>query len=76
MGNLEIPMPDLGEEDEFLESAAKDMQQRIRDQVTEEKRDSVVVRIIRKGEMNIFSIEYDDEIEAQIFEAIEYPKER
>ncbi|HDP96760.1 MAG TPA: hypothetical protein ENN25_03595 [Euryarchaeota archaeon] len=75
MGNLEIPMPDLGEEDEFLESAAKEMQQRIREQVVEEKQESVVVRIIRKEGMYIFSIEYDDDIEAQIYEAIEYPKE-
>lgn len=75
MGNLEIPMPDLGEEDEFLESAAKEMQQRIRDQVAEEKQESVVVRIVRKEGMYVFSIEYDDEIEAQIYEAIEYPKE-
>jgi len=73
MGNLEIPMPDLGEEDEFLESAAKEMQQRIRDQVAEEKRESVVVRIIRKESIYVFSIEYDDEIEAQIYKAIEYP---
>ena len=71
MGKLELPLPEIGKS---LESHAKDMQARIRDQTPKELRSSIVVRTYRKGQQTGLLIEYDDRAENFVYMAMEYPK--
>jgi hypothetical protein len=73
MGRLELPLPDIGKGKSSLESAAKEMQARIRNDMPEEFRGSVVVKAFRKGGRTGLAIEYDDRAENLVYTAIEYP---
>jgi len=71
MGKLELPLPELGVS---LDESAKEMQDRIRGQVPNRFRDSVVVRAFRKGGKTGLEISYDDEAENFVYVALEYPR--
>jgi len=76
VGRLELPLPDIRKGSKSLEVAAKDMQARIRDQVPTELKDTIVVRVFRKGKSTGIAIEYDDRAENSVYVAIEYPKRK
>jgi hypothetical protein len=59
-----------------LEAAAKDMQTRIRNQLPPELKDTVVVRMFKRGESTGLAIEYDDRAENYVYMAMEYPKRK
>lgn len=72
MGRLELPLPELGKP---LETHAKDMQEKIRKQIPEKMRKTVVVKAFKKGNRTGIAIEYDDKVENLVYSAIEYPRE-
>ena len=75
MGRLELPMPELGKKAKNdLESAAKDMQARIRAQTPIELRKTVIVKTFKKGGSAGIEIEYDDRAENFVYIAMEYPR--
>ncbi len=76
MGRLELPLPDLGKGAKSVEAAARNMQARIRKQVPEELRGTVVVRTYKKGKTTGVAIEYDDRAENFVYIAMEYPKRK
>lgn len=57
-----------------LESHAKDMQARIREQTTKDLRNSIVVKVFKRGKETGLAIEYDDRAENFVYMAMEYPK--
>ena len=71
MGRLELPLPEL---DRSLETHAKDMQRRIRAQIPEKLKNTVVVKAYKKGKTTGIAIEYDDKVENLVYSAIEYPR--
>lgn len=71
MGRLELPLPELGMS---LDESAKEMQTRIRSQVPEKFRRSILVRPFRRGGNTGLEISYDDKAENIVYSAIEYPK--
>jgi hypothetical protein len=71
VGKLELPLPDVGAS---LESHAKEMQARIREQTPNEFRNSIVVKVFKKGTKTGLAIEYDDRAENFVYMAMEYPK--
>ena len=71
VGRLELPLPDVGVS---LESHAKEMQTRIREQTPKELRSSIIVRAFKKGNETGLAIEYDDRAENFVYMAMEYPK--
>ena len=76
MGRLELPLPDLGKGTKSLEAAVQNMQTRIRKQVPEELRNTVVVKTFKKGKTTGVAIEYDDRAENFVYIAMEYPKRK
>ncbi len=72
MGRLELPLPEVGNS---LESHAKEMQARIREQAPKDLRSSIVVKVFKKGRETGLAIEYDDRAENFVYMAMEYPKE-
>jgi len=73
MGNLELPLPQLGKGKQSLEVIAKDMQERIRARAPKELRDTIIVKPFTKGKRTGLSIDYDDRAEGIVYVAIEYP---
>ncbi|MBU0684686.1 MAG: hypothetical protein ABIE25_04450 [Thermoplasmatota archaeon] len=71
MGKLELPLPEIGNS---LESHAKEIQARIREQTPKDLRDSIVVKAFKKGKETGLAIEYDDRAENFVYMAMEYPK--
>jgi hypothetical protein len=71
MGRLELPLPEVGIS---LESHAKEMQARIREQAPKDLRNSIVVKAFKKGKQTGLAIEYDDRAEDFVYMAMEYPK--
>jgi hypothetical protein len=71
MGRLELPLPELGNS---LESRAKQVQARIREQTPKDLRSTIVVKTFKKGKETGLTIEYDDRAENFVFMAMEYPK--
>lgn len=76
MGRLELPLPELGEGSKSLDDASKKMQARVRKQVPLELRDSVIVKVFKKGKSTGLAIEYDDRAENYVYMAMEYPKKK
>ena len=76
MGRLELPLPVLGKGAKSIEDAARNMQARIRRQVPEELRNTVVVKTYKKGKTTGVAIEYDDRAENFVYIAMEYPKRK
>lgn len=64
-------MPEIGNS---LESHAKEVQTRIREQSPKDLRDSIVVKVFKKGKVTGLAIEYDDRAENYVYMAMEYPK--
>jgi hypothetical protein len=74
-GRLVLPMPELGKgAKDRLNTAANDMQARIRAQTPEGLRDSIVVKAFKKGKSTGIAIEYDDRAENFVYIAMEYPR--
>lgn len=71
-----MPLPVLAKGANSLEAAAKDMQARIREQVPQELRETIVVKTYTKGKATGVAIEYDDRAENYVYIAMEYPKRR
>ena len=76
MGRLELPLPEMRKGSRALEAAAKDMQARIRNQVPPELKDSIVVRMFKRGRATGLAIEYDDRAENFVYMAMEHPKRK
>ena len=76
MGRLELPLPEIGKGEESLESAAARMQDRIRNQVPEHLRNTIIVKAFKKGKTTGLAIEYDDRAENYVYFAMEYPKKK
>lgn len=74
MGRLELPIPELGRGTQHLDAAADEMQERIRRNVPERFRESIVVRPFKRRGSSGLAIEYDDAAEPHVFAVIEHPK--
>ena len=75
MGRLELPLPEFGKvARDNLNTAARNMEAKIRAQTPVELRESIIVRTYKKGDSTGIAIEYDDRAENYVYVAMEYPR--